>query len=138
MDEKKEFEWLTLDICKEYKARADQLPPNDGQDTKEWRSLREELQKRCNLTETEAFNILRGYNVRDYIQRQALLSGEIPMPESLRKKKKKSEDDDGPKDKSKKKKRKNEYEEQLEEYKNRIAELESQSINSAYAIEEND
>ena len=54
------YEWLTEAICLEYKQRAEMLPSNAGQDIGEWRELRLELQIRCNVTEVEAYNILRG------------------------------------------------------------------------------
>ena len=86
MEEEQKFEWLTLEICKEYKAKADQLPDNDGMDTGEWRRLREELQKRCNIQEIEAVNILRGRNVSIYLNKYDILSGRVPMPDKMRQK----------------------------------------------------
>lgn len=131
------FEWLTREICKEYKARADRLPDNNGQDTKEWRSLREELQHRCNIQEIEAFNILRGNNVDIYLNKYDILSGRVPMPEKLKlkngKAKKNSRDED-----YEEKKIQNEYEDKIEQYENRIAELESMARISAYGFEERD
>lgn len=123
MDGENHFEWLTLEICKEYKARADRLSDNDGQDTKEWRSLREELQHRCNLSEVEAINILKGRNIRDYLQIYGMKSGDIPTKEVLKKRDKKA---------------KTEYEEKLEKIENRIAELELLARQSAYGFEERD
>ena len=137
MDGESLFEWLTREICKEYKARADRLPDNDGQDTKEWRSLREELQHRCNIQEIEAFNILRGNNVDIYLNKYDILSGRIPMPEKLIPKKgktKKNSRDEEPEEK----KIQNEYEDMIEQYENRIAELESMARISAYGFEERD
>ena len=123
MDTKNNFEWLTLEICNEYKARADKLPDNNGMDTDEWRKLREELQYRCNLGEVEAFNILRGQNVRDYLQIYGMRSGEIPTKETLKKRDKKA---------------KTEYEEKLERLENRMVELELLAKQSAYGFEEKD
>ena len=54
----KEFERLTLEICNEYKERAVRISKNEGNDTAEWRKLRIELQKRCNIEEIETVNIL--------------------------------------------------------------------------------
>ncbi len=123
MEREKNFEWLTLEICNEYKARANKLPPNNGTDTGEWRKLREELQHRCNLGEVEAFNILRGQNVRDYLQIYDMKSGAIPTKEALKKRDKKA---------------KTEYEEKLEQLENRLAELELLTKQSAYGFEEKD
>ena len=108
----KNFEWLTEEICLEYKRRADMLPQNAGQDIGEWRKLREELQKRCNVTEIQAYNILRGINVKEYSQIYGMKSGIIPVPEKARKRKEKETG----------KKRKTE--EIIEEYEERIAFLE--------------
>ena len=33
----------------------------------EYRKLRQELQRRCGLTELQAINILNGFHVRDYL-----------------------------------------------------------------------
>lgn len=108
----KDFEWLTEEICLEYKRRAEKLPPNAGQDIGEWRELREELQKRCNVTEVEAYNILRGINIKDYSQTYGIKSGTIPLPEKARKRREKEAG----------KKRKTE--DIIEEYEERIAFLE--------------
>lgn len=126
MEEKQKFEWLTIEICKEYKAKADQLPENDGMDTGEWRRLREELQKRCNIQEIEAVNILRGRNISIYINKYDILSGRVPMPEKMRLKKEKAH------------KQKNEYDAKIDEYENRIAELESMTRSAGYGFEEKD
>ncbi len=123
MEREKNFEWLTLEICNEYKARADKLPQNNGTDTDEWRKLREELQHRCNIGEVEAFNILRGRNVRDYLQIYGMRSGDIPTMEILKKRDKKA---------------KTEYEEKLEQLETRMAELELLARQSAYGFEERD
>ncbi len=82
---KQEFEWLTMDICKEYIRRAGELNPNGGQDTGSWRTLRIELQKRCNIPEIQAINILRGNHVKEYVHYYDILSGRIPMPEVMKK-----------------------------------------------------
>ncbi len=137
MDGERFFEWLTHEICKEYKARADRLADNDGQDTKEWRSLREELQHRCNIQEIEAFNILRGNNVDIYLNKYDILSGRIPMPEKLIPKKGKTKKNSRDEE-SEEKKIQNEYEDMIEQYENRIAELESMARISAYGFEERD
>ena len=107
------FEWLTEEICKEYIERTKALPPDNGTDVGAWRELRIELQKRCNLTEIEAFNILRGYHVETYLQLYRFESGEIPLTEALLKRKQKEE-----------KKKKKSLKEKLQEYEAQIDELE--------------
>lgn len=42
-------------------------PENGRQDTGERRELRQELQRRCGLSELQAINILNGFHVKDYI-----------------------------------------------------------------------
>lgn len=60
-------EVLTLEIAKEYQRRAGLIADNSLQDTGERLGLRKELQKRCNLTELQALNIINGFHVKDYI-----------------------------------------------------------------------
>ena len=122
----KNFEWISREICNEYIERAQKITGNGGLDTGAWRSLRRELQERCNLTELEAGNILRNRNVSDYLMKYGILSGEIPMTEAMRKrleKQKKGQKDD------------------LMAAKEKIADLESLLKTdhlSDYAIEEKD
>ncbi len=80
-NDNEEFEWLTMEICKEYKRRADMLPFNNGQDIGERRKLREELQERCHITALEATNILNGYYFDLYVHRYEMLSGKISPPD---------------------------------------------------------
>lgn len=60
-------ELLTAEIANEYRTLAENLPENSGQDTGERRELRQELQRRCGLSELQAINILNGFHVKDYI-----------------------------------------------------------------------
>ncbi len=78
-----EFEWLTIDICREYRRRADNLPSNNGQDTGERRKLRIELQERCHISPLEAINILNGVHCDLYVHRYDILSGKIAPPEGF-------------------------------------------------------
>lgn len=121
------FEWLTEDICKEYQNRASLLDHNDGQDTGAWRTLRLELQERCNIPEVMAINILRGRNINDYCQYYGILSGAIPMPEAMKAKRKKDA-------------RKKDKEDIIREYEDKIAELESmrKGALSSFGFEEKD
>ena len=109
--EEQKFEWLTEEICKEYMARAAKLAPNGGQDTGAWRALREELQTRCNITEVQAYNILRGQNIKDYVQIYGIKSGRIPETEAMKAKREKTE--------------KKSMAEKLKAYEDKIEELES-------------
>ena len=81
-----DFEWLTIEICRESKRRADMLPSNDGKDIGERKKLRIELQERCHLQPIEAMNILNGLYWDIYINRYDMLSGKIPLPEGFEKK----------------------------------------------------
>lgn len=60
-------ELLTKSIVAEYQARLAVLPAYGQQDIKERRELRMELQKRCNLTELQALNVLNGFHVQEII-----------------------------------------------------------------------
>lgn len=113
-DNDKGFEWLTMEICREYRKRAEQLLDDDGLDTGARRQLRLELQSRCNITEIEAINILNGYHILSYVQKYEILSGAIPEPEGLKKKK----------SKEKKKDEKQPTQELMEQYEKRIEYLE--------------
>ena len=97
---REDAEWLTEEICKEYREKAKLLGSNGGQDIGAWRALRMELQELCDITELEAVNILRGMNIRDYVNKYDILSG---------KKKAKEEGNNG----------------KTDEIMNQIAELES-------------
>lgn len=57
-------ELLTRAIVEEYRKRAKALPDTAGQDIRERRELRIELQNRCGITELQAVNIL--YSWYDY------------------------------------------------------------------------
>lgn len=121
------FEWLTEEICKEYKERADKLPVNEGDDSGEWRNLRIELQKRCHVTEVQAYNIIRGRNVRDYLNYYGILSGDIPEPPKMKEKREKDF-------------KKKSVADKMREYEERIADLESLAGNnlSSFGFEEKD
>lgn len=60
-------EILTNEIANEYIERVRSLSDNGMQDTGDRRMIRIELQKRCNLTELAAINIINGFHVRDYV-----------------------------------------------------------------------
>ena len=93
----KDYEWLTSDICNEFILRAKQLPCDTG-DTGAWRDLRIELQKRCNIPEVWAYNILRGMNVKDYVTYCGFFSGDIPMSDEMKKRLNKKEEKEKAKD----------------------------------------
>ncbi len=60
-------EVLTKEIANQYRDRAKLLSPNGLQDIGDRRKLRIELQKRCNLTELEAVNIINGFHIDIYV-----------------------------------------------------------------------
>ena len=122
--EEKEFEWLTEEICMEYLKRAKELSPNNGLDIGPWRDLRIELQRRCNLPEVYAYNIIRGHHIKEYIRIYDILSGRVPRTDS-----------------DKKDEKKRNIEEIVRKYEERIADLESfqnYAFGSDYGIEEDD
>ncbi len=82
-NDNEEYEWLTMDICRDYKRRADSLPSNNGQDTGDRRKLRLELQERCHLAPIEAIDILNGVHCDLYVHRYDILSGKIAPPEGF-------------------------------------------------------
>ncbi len=126
----KKFEWLTEDICREYLERAKSLPPNNAQDIGPWRDLRIELQERCNLPEVQAYNIIHGFHIKEYVHMYDILSGRIPMPEGLKSKAGKDGKKKGIEDKLRK------YEEKVEELESLI----NKGMNSGsdYGFDEKD
>ena len=77
MEQRKE--WLTKEIAEEYRKKAMQNSVSDTQDIGERRTLRLELQKRCEITELEAINILNGRNIADYINKYYMIQNHIPI-----------------------------------------------------------
>lgn len=61
------MEKLTLSIAKEYRKRALVIVSNERQEIGDRRKLRIELQKKCDLTEVQATNIINGFHISDYI-----------------------------------------------------------------------
>lgn len=59
-------EWLTHDICNEYRKRAIALGANNISARNE---LQKELEWKCDITPLEALNILNGYHAVDYVTR---------------------------------------------------------------------
>lgn len=66
-------EWLTLEICQAYRTRALEL--GSVNDTGARRDLRIELQKKCDLTEVEALNILAGKHITEYVRKYDIMQG---------------------------------------------------------------
>ena len=60
-------QWLTMEICEEYRKKALELPSGSG-DIGAWRDLRKELQELCDITELQALNILNGRYCQDYVE----------------------------------------------------------------------
>lgn len=81
--DKHKGEWLDTETAYEYFRRAQNLEPNGGQDIGEWRSLRIELQERYGLLELEAFNILRGLNIREYVGKYERMRDMMPLKGEL-------------------------------------------------------
>ena len=136
--EKKEYEQLTDEICKEYRRRAKELPKANDEDVGAWRELRIELQNRCNIPELWAYNILRGHGVKDYIHISGIESGEIEINEEM---KARIEAEKYRKMNSEEKKHyKKSKDEKLKEYAERIEFLESMldDNNDEFGFEEKD
>ncbi len=72
-------EWLTIEICQEYRQRALAIDKNECRDIGERRKLRIELQEKCDILEIEALNIINGlYHdecVKKYIRVKKVLNG---------------------------------------------------------------
>lgn len=60
--------YLTKDIATEYRRRARFVT-----ETKPFNAIADELRQLCHITELEAVNILRGYNISDYVNKYTLL-----------------------------------------------------------------
>ena len=74
MREKIETKVLSHEIAVRYYKKAKRLRKNDGQDSGEFRMLKIELMKECDVTEIEAINILNGFHVSDYVKKYELIS----------------------------------------------------------------
>lgn len=60
---------------------------NDGQDIGEFRKLKNELMKECNVTEIEAINILNGFHISDYVKKYELISeSKVPSVDANKRK----------------------------------------------------
>ncbi len=71
--------WITLEDANMYTKRASALRAAYGdQYVGMLRDLGEKLRREFDLTELEAFNILRGYHVKDYVTKYERIQNEIP------------------------------------------------------------
>lgn len=87
------MELLTVNIAKAYRDRAKALPYNGTQDIGKRRELRQELQKRCGVTELEAINIINGIHIQDYCRKyliKAIKAAEEEAQEQPKKRTRKS------------------------------------------------
>lgn len=73
MNHRPDAKWLTLEICNDYHNRAKEF--GDVGDTGSKRALREDLQKKCDLLEIEAINILNGYHFAHYVKKYDIMQG---------------------------------------------------------------
>ena len=74
MDKNNDTRILNQEIAIKYYKKAKRLRKNDGQDIGEFRKLKNELMKKCNVTEIEAINILNGFHISDYVKKYELIS----------------------------------------------------------------
>lgn len=61
-------EWLTAQICAEYRKKGQALEGSGVENTGARRALQKELQYRCDITELQAINIINGYHAADYVR----------------------------------------------------------------------
>ena len=59
-------EWLTRDLCEYYRAKVKEISDHSTGDPG-FNTLCKELKERCDLTETQAINILNGYHIKEYV-----------------------------------------------------------------------
>lgn len=72
-------EWLTREVCEDYRKRAESINVNDCQDIEKHRDLRMELQTKYGITQIEAINILNGNNITDYVNKYTRIMNRIPI-----------------------------------------------------------
>ena len=73
-------EWLNAEVARLYSEKAwVYLMLSAGQYVGMVRELGEELQKKYGVTELEAINILRNYNVSDYVNKYYRIKNLIPL-----------------------------------------------------------
>ena len=59
-------EWLTRDLCEYYHAKAKEISNHSTGDPG-FNTICKELKERCDITETQAINILNGYHINEYV-----------------------------------------------------------------------
>jgi len=72
-------EFITKDICDEYRKMAESIIRIDPQDVDRHRLLSNELQEKYGVTQIEAINILNGLNISDYVNKYKRIQGRIPI-----------------------------------------------------------
>lgn len=72
-------EWLTREVCEDYRKRAEAINKNDCQDIDKHRELSKELQTKYGITQIEAINILNGNNITDYVNKYTRIMNRIPI-----------------------------------------------------------
>ena len=87
MDKNIDTRILNQEIAIKYYKKAKRLRKNDGQDIGEFRKLKNELMKECNVTEIEAINILNGFHISDYVKKYELISeSKVPSVDANKRK----------------------------------------------------
>lgn len=81
LNHRPDAEWLTFDICDEYRRKAEALGYTNDIDRR--RELRLALQNRCDITEVEAVNILKGYHTSEYVRKYELMSGKVKAGDAM-------------------------------------------------------
>ena len=75
---KHQGEWLTEEAVREYRAKAQSCLSPHGQDIGKRRELRREFQKRYDLLEIEAINILNGFYASFYVEKYTRIKNCCP------------------------------------------------------------
>ena len=73
-------DWITADVARKFEAKSWIYREFYGhQYIAEVRKIGEELQKEYGVTELEAINILKGHNVKDYLNKYYRIQHKIPL-----------------------------------------------------------
>ena len=85
---------MTEEAVREYQKRSEELAPSERSVyAGRMRELVDSFRSEYELSELEAFNILQGKNVSDYLEKYSRISKNIPLIFTKREKKGGDEDD---------------------------------------------
>lgn len=72
-------EFITREICEEYRRLGEKLNAVDCQDIDRHKDLSRELQANYGVTQIEAINILNGYHIAEYVSKYNRIKNRIPI-----------------------------------------------------------